>query len=391
MYPKLSDLINSLLGTSIDLPVQTYGFFIALAFILAGFLVYLELKRKEANGTIKPQKKERIIGKPASAEELILSFLVSAVVLLKLGGIIFSYDEFTADPQGYLFSWKGSWATGLAGAAIYTFYIYWQKQKKKLDPPKKVTVTVHPYQLTGNILLIAAIAGIAGAKLFDVIEHIDQLVQDPIGTLFSLSGLAFYGGLIVAAIAVAIYAEKNNIPWPVIGDTVAPALLVGYGTGRIGCQLSGDGCWGIVNNMTKPDWLSFLPDWMWAFRYPHNVIDEGVIISNCTGEHCHILAEPVFPTPFYETVIVYLFFVILWSLRKKITIPGMMFSIYLLLNGIERFFIEKIRVNIRYDLAGMKITQAEIISVIMMLLGVSGIIYFICKFRKKKQHSDNGL
>jgi prolipoprotein diacylglyceryl transferase len=252
-----------------------------------------------------------------------------------------------------------------------------------LPEPVKVKETIHPYQLTGNILLVAAVAGIIGAKIFDVIEHLDQLVKDPVGTLFSLSGLAFYGGLIVAAIAVAVYAEKNNIPWPVIGDIVAPALLVGYGTGRIGCQLSGDGCWGIVNTAPKPDWLGFLPDWIWAFRYPHNVIDEGILISNCTGEHCHILENPVFPTPFYETVIVYTFFLILWSFRKKITVPGLMFSIYLILNGLERFFIEKIRVNIRYELAGLKVTQAEIIATCLIIIGIAGIIYFTRKHRHR--------
>jgi len=383
MYPKLSDLINSLFGTNIDLPVQTYGFFVALAFILAGILVYFELKRKEKNGTISPQMKERVRGKPASFSELAISFVLSGMVLLKFSGIILSYDTFTENPQEYIFSWQGNWFIGIGGALAYTFYIYWQKRKQQLPKPVKVKEKVHPYQLTGSILLVAAIAGLVGSKLFDVVEHLDQLVKDPIGTLFSLSGLAFYGGLIVAAIAVAVYAEKNGIPWPVIGDTVAPGLLVGYGTGRIGCQLSGDGCWGIVNNAPKPDWLSFLPDWMWASHYPHNVIDEGVLISNCTGDHCHILAEPVFPTPFYETVTVYLFFIVLWSLRKRIVIPGMMFSVYLILNGIERFLIEKIRVNIRYDIAGINVTQAEIISILLVIVGIAGIFYFRHRYNNK--------
>lgn len=384
MYPKLSDLINHILGTDISLPVQTYGFFIAMAFILAGFLVYLELKRKEKNGTIQTQVKERIKGQPASITELVISFVLSGIVFLKIGGIITDYQGFSENPQEFLFSWQGSWLIGIAGASLYTFFIFWQKHKKRLPNPVKVKETIHPYQLTGNILLVAAVTGIIGAKLFDVIEHLDQLVKDPIGTLFSLSGLAFYGGLIVAAVAVALYAEKNKIPWPVIGDTVAPALLVGYGTGRIGCQLSGDGCWGIINTAAKPDWLGFLPDWMWSMRYPHNVIDEGILISNCTGEHCHILEHPVFPTPFYETVTVYLFFIVLWSLRKRIIIPGMMFSIYLILNGIERFFIEKIRVNIKYEILGLKVTQAEIIATVLIILGITGTIYFIYRKRQKK-------
>jgi len=246
-----------------------------------------------------------------------------------------------------------------------------------------VEESIHPYQLTGNLILLAAIAGIAGAKLFDVVEHLDELFRDPIGSLFSFSGLSFFGGVIVATITLVIYSEKNKVPSPVVADSVAPGLILAYGVGRIGCQLSGDGCWGIVNTSPKPGWLSWLPDWMWAFNYPHNVIDEGVLMHNCMGEHCYVLDQAVFPTPFYETMMAVAIFVILWSVRKKIKAPGTMFSLYLIFNGIERFFIEKIRINIRYDFLGMKITQAEIISVILVLIGIAGIIFFRIRHKNR--------
>jgi prolipoprotein diacylglyceryl transferase len=317
MYPKLSDIINDFFGTSINLPVQTYGLFVALAFAVAGWIVYLELKRKEREKIIFPFEKE-----------------------IKAKG----------------------------------------KQGKE-------TILVHPKQLTGNIILVAAIFGIIGAKLFDVIEHLDNLVRDPIGTLFSFSGLAFYGGLITAAFAVGIYTERNKIPWPVIADIVAPALMLAYGIGRIGCQLSGDGCWGIVNLNAKPEWLSFLPDWMWAFNYPNNVINAGVSIPGCDGPHCFALGQPVFPTPLYETIIALLFFGILWLIRKKIRIHGYLFSIYFILNGIERLFIEQLRVNIRYDFMGMKVTQAAAIAVGLIVVGIAGFFYF--HWLKKKRFSAN--
>ncbi len=136
-------------------------------------------------------------------------------------------------------------------------------------------------------------------------------------TLFSFSGLAFYGGLITAAFAVSIYVERNKIPWPVNADVVAPALMLAYGIGRIGCQLSGDGCWGMVNADPKPEWLSFLPDWAWAFNYPHNVINEGVLIPDCSGRNCHVLDQPVFPTPLYETTIAFLFFGLLMDCQEE--------------------------------------------------------------------------
>ena len=386
MYPRISDLINDVFGTSLDLPIQTYGFFVATAFIVAGFLLYHELKRKEKNGTVKALEKEVWQGKPASAAELAVNALISFIVLFKAGGILTDYAAFNENPQAYLLSMSGNWFIGIGGAALYTLYVYWSGNRGKLDQPVLEKVKVHPYQLTGNIILVAAVAGLAGSKLFDVLEHLDDLFRDPVGTLFSFRGLTFFGGLIVAGFAVGYYAEKNGIRWPVIGDSVAPGLMAAYGIGRMGCQLSGDGCWGIVNNRPKPDWLSFLPDWM----YPGNVINEGARMTDCYGEHCFILDQPVFPTPFYETVIALTFFVILWSVRKKIHLPGMLFSLYFIMMGMERFFIEKIRVNIRYDILGLHPTQAEIISVLLMIIGVAGLIYFRYGYRKRGGGNGSG-
>ena len=385
MFAKLSDLINYLFGIHINLPIQTYGFFVAMAFLTGAYIIWLELKRKEKEGVLTSQKKKIWKGKPASTQEMFLSGLFGFIIGFKVIGMIINYSFFADHPQEYILSWAGNWPGGLILAAISVYSTYRKKQKQKLDSPVQVETVIHPYQLTGNILMVAAVFGILGAKLFDVIEHIDQLIVDPIGTLFSFSGLAFYGGFIVAAFAVAIYAERNKIPWPHIGDTVAPALILAYAVGRIGCQLSGDGCWGIENMEPKPEWLSFLPDWMWAFDYPHNVINEGFRIPSCTGNHCYILENPVYPTPFYETVMGSIIFIGLWSVRKKLRTPGHLFSIYLIFNGVERFTIEKIRINIRHHFLGIEVTQAEIIAVVLVILGIIGLWYF----RKRNEQKSN--
>jgi prolipoprotein diacylglyceryltransferase len=166
-----------------------------------------------------------------------------------------------------------------------------------------------------------------------------------------------------------------------MADSVAPALMIAYAVGRIGCQLSGDGCWGGPNPEPKPEWLSLLPDWMWAFNYPHNVINEGVLLPGCEEKFCHVLDQPVFPTPFYETTICTLLFLVLWFIRKKIAVPGMLFSIYLILNGIERFIIEGIRVNIKYNFFGLETTQAQAIAIGLVVLGIIGIIYFRYRYK----------
>ena len=196
------------------------------------------------------------------------------------------------------------------------------------------------------------------------------------GSILSFSGLTFYGGLIVGGISVLVLAKKRGIPFLHMLDVGGPAMMLSYGTGRIGCHVSGDGDWGIVNTAPKPNWLSFLPDWMWRYDYPNNVNSIGVPLPNCNElQHCNHLDPMVFPTPFYETVMALILFAILWYLRKRLKYGGMLFGIYLIMNGFERFMIEKIRVNTIQDFLGMKVTQAEIISSCLMILGVVLIAY----------------
>ena len=191
------------------------------------------------------------------------------------------------------------------------------------------------------------------------------------GSLISFSGLTYYGGLICAGVAIIWYCKRKKIIIVHLLDAMATTMMLAYSLGRIGCQVSGDGDWGIVNRNPKP--ISWLPDWLWAYQYPHNVIGEGIPISGCTGPYCNQLPLPVYPTALYEIIICFILFLILWVLRKKIKVPGQLFGIYLMLNGLERFFIEKIRVNTRYEALPFKPTQAELIS---FLLFVGGVIFF---------------
>jgi prolipoprotein diacylglyceryltransferase len=210
---------------------------------------------------------------------------------------------------------------------------------------------------------------------------------DPVEALLSFSGLTMYGGLIVGAITVMRYGKKMGIHPLVLSDATAPGLMLAYGTGRLGCQLSGDGDWGIVNQLQKPGWLSWAPDWVWAYNYPNNVVNDGIPIPGCEGPHCYMLPDAVFPTPLYEAVTCILLFFVLWSLRKKLKQTGQIFFLYLLLNGVERFFIEKIRVNNKFDLLGMQVTQAEVIATLLMLGGVVGLLIV----SRKKNEADGSV
>ena len=376
MFPRISDLINYLLGTDLEIPIQSYGLMLALSFIAGAVILYIELKRKEKAGQIHPHVETVLTGAPASLQELVLSGIFGFIIGWKIIGLMVEYPLFSAQPQNFILSLQGSFPGGLLMAAFMVFITYYTRKKKELKPPVREEVVVHPYQLSLNILLMAAIFGIAGAKLFDTLEHLDELMQDPLKILLSFDGLTFYGGLIVAFVAVMWYVHSKKVPYPQFLDAVAPALILAYAVGRMGCQISGDGCWGIPNPEPQPGWLAFLPDWTWSFTYPHNVINEGVPIPNCSGNNCHMLAQPVFPVPLYETTLSLIIFLFLWLIRRKLNSPGNLFAIYLILNGAERFFIEKIRVNIVYEFAGLRFTQAEVIAICLVILGCVGLWYF---------------
>jgi len=386
MYPNISYLLNDLFGIYIPLPIQTFGFFVALAFIFSSWTLSLELKRKEKIGLIKAVKRSKIIGQKISNTQLLSAALVGFVIAYKLVYAAFNYSDFVANPQAIILSTDGHIIGGILGAILNAYLKYKESKKQELEKPKTISETVHPYQLVGNITMIAAIAGILGAKIFHNLENIDDFIADPIGQLLSFSGLTFYGGLICGAFAVIYYVKKYGIHYKVISDAAAPGLMLAYGIGRMGCHFSGDGDWGITNLAPKPEWLSFLPDWAWAYNYPNNVINAGVPIEGCIGNYCNQLMYPVFPTPIYEIVMALGLFAMLWYLRKRITIPGVLFGIYMIVNGVERFFIEKIRVNTKYILFGQEITQAELISFAMIISGIV-IVYRLYTQAKKEQTS----
>jgi len=382
MYPTISHLIYDLFGVNIPLPIQTFGFWVAMAFLSAYYVISKELERKEKEGLLDSIKVKEIIGKPLSFSEIINSLLTGFLLGFKLVEAVFHYSDLVLNPQDFMLSTRGDFMGGILMSGLFIYMKWSENNKTKLEIPKEITKTIHPYQLVGNITMIAAIAGIIGAKIFHNLENFEDFISDPIGQLVSFSGLTFYGGLIVGSLSVIWYTKKYKVNTLHLIDCAAPALILAYGVGRIGCQLSGDGDWGIVNLAPKPEWLSFLPDWMWSFDFPHNVINAGIPIEGCTGRFCMRLANPVWPTAFYEVIMSLIIFGILWKIRKKINIAGMLFCIYLIFNGIERFFIEKIRVNTEYDILG-GITQAEIISFCLIIIGIIGCILLYLNNKKE--------
>jgi prolipoprotein diacylglyceryl transferase len=375
MYPNLYYAFKDLFG--VDLPflrfVNSFGFFVAIAFLVAAWLLSSELRRKSKLGLLHPTEMEVTVGEPSTPVELLTNFILGFFLGFKILALFLSRPSVTQDPQAFIFSGQGNWPLGITVGLVFAGLKWWEKRKQQLEKPERRKVRLWPQDRVGELTILALVFGLLGAKLFDIFENWSDFLKHPAAYLLSPSGLTIYGGIIVAGAAIIIYARKHKIPVRHLADAVAPGLMLAYAIGRIGCQVAGDGDWGIVNSTPNP--VNWLPDWMWSYTYPNNVNEAGVPIPGCTGRFCNVLPQPVYPAPFYETVISFFSFCILWALRKKVRPYGALFALYLILNGIERFFIEKIRVNNELDLFGFHPTQAEIISVCFIILGISLWIY----------------
>ena len=418
MYPDFQFLFQEWFG--LDIPVlsllKTFGFLVAISFLAAGYTLYLELKRKEDDKLIPSTIDTITIGKPPTLINYLTTAIIFFLVGFKIAGLVADLEISTRDPLNYIFSTKGNVWVGLLAAIVAVAFNYFSFRKNDTgEGPVTKKVRTFPSIRVGDMAVLAAITGFGGAKIFNTFEDWDKFTTDPFGSLFSSSGLTYYGGLIVATIAFYFYARKYKIDFRYLCDAAAPGLILAYAIGRLGCQVAGDGDWGIYNSAFKlqdqkvvaakkgefedlvkknPKYfsrsmnntgevahkdfsVSWLPIWFQAYTYPNNVAGEsdGYRMPDCKGTWCSQLVAPVFPTPIYEFLAGVLIFLILWLNRKKMKVPLTMFSIYLIFNGIERFLIEGIRVNAEY---GSGFSQAELIAGGIVL---GGVLLFL--FRKK--------
>ena len=387
-YPRITDWLFDV--TSIDLrflPIYSYGFFVAMGFIVAAAIAAWEMRRREALGLFNYTTKTITTGEVPKPLDVLINALLGFVIGLKVVGIALDKEAFSFNPQGYIFSMEGSWIGGIIGALVLGGYYFYRTKKEQLPEPKVEIVKVYPSQQIGDLVVIAAVLGVSGANIFNFLENPEDLqafMQDPIGSMFS--GLSVLGGLIFAGIGFGFYAYFKKIHILHLFDSVAPGYILANGIGRIGCHVSGDGDWGVVNTAPKPDWI---PQFLWSNDYAHNIIGEGVPIEGCYGNFCTHLVPPVLPTPLYEFAECALICVLLLSVRKIYTfMPGMIFLFFMILNGIQRYTIEQVRdISDRnlLNVFGMHMKQAELISIIMSIVGTLGAIA-LWQYYKKNPH-----
>jgi phosphatidylglycerol---prolipoprotein diacylglyceryl transferase len=194
-----------------------------------------------------------------------------------------------------------------------------------------------------EMVFAALVGGIVGARLWWIAENWSEAQDDVLGSLFSGAGLVWYGGALGGAAAVLLWAWRRNWLTLQMLDVAAVPLALGYAFGRIGCQLAGDGDYGVA-------W-----DGPWAMAYPNGTVPT---------------TEEVHPTPVYETITMFIVAALLWRWRHRWR-PGTLFALYLFLAGLERFLVEFVRRN---DEVLLGLTQPQIFSVIMMVAGATWLV-----------------
>ncbi len=198
------------------------------------------------------------------------------------------------------------------------------------------------YGMVGSSL----VGGLVGSRVYFLVQHWSTVKHDLFGSIFSGSGLVWYGGAIGGAIGVLLWAWRHDFLERRMLDTAVYGLCFGYGIGRIGCQVSGDGDYGTVSSLP------------WAMGYPHGTVPTAPGVT-------------VQPTPIYETVAMGLLAWALWRLRDRVR-PGVVFALYLVGSGVERMLVEFVRRNAH--VLGV-LTAPQLESIGLALLGVGGLAY----------------
>lgn len=209
------------------------------------------------------------------------------------------------------------------------------------------------------LVVWGAIGGLVGARLYDVIDNWPIYMANPLSIVFSGAGFVWYGGLIGGVISTWLVARHYKIRFLVATDMCAPALILGQAFGRMGCQLSGDGDWGLPSKLP------------WAMAYPRAIVGwNSDTVLKLNSQHQLVSGfypgVRVQPTPLYEVLLYVAIFCVLWSVRKKASIDGQLLYLYMMLAGLARFMVEFVRINPRV-LWGL--SEAQLISIVMMVVG----------------------
>jgi|GEM_PF-3039942 len=343
MYPKLSDIINKLIGSDFDLPIQTFGFFLVSAFLAAWIFLRMELIIKE-NAALLPVYKKRIKqSDPPDFFDIIVSFIFSAFIGYKLFGLFFKYAEFWEHPFDYIFNGNGH----LSGAIIFGAISLGINISALLRGMKKpfVYVQTHPFQMALPIISAAFIFGLLGAKSAYILLHLKEFKAFPFQMILSFD-MIFWGGLILATLVIVGMVIKSKVDWRHFSDSSVLAISMGLAFGNLGCYLSGD----------------------------------AGLMSSTSG----IYSESLYKSAFF-----FIIFSIFMALRKNFTIPGLLFSTFLIIAGLGNYIIETTG-NFSHRPFIIDFSSAIYLPLFLFLTGLFLSAYFLINyFLTKKKNTGN--
>ncbi len=213
-----------------------------------------------------------------------------------------------------------------------------------------------------NLLFMAILIGIVGARLYFVLFNLDYYSLHPL-EIFAIwnGGLAIHGGIIFTLIFIVIYLKKKDINILLILDFIVVGLIIGQAIGRWGNFFNGEA-------HGPETTLAYLQD----LHLPEFIING----MNIGGTY-------YIPTFFFESLWCLLGFILLLLFRRwKKNKIGMITSLYLIWYGIGRFFIEGLRTD---SLMFFSLKVAQLVSLFMI---ISGIILFIICTKKSKNYKE---
>ena len=230
-------------------------------------------------------------------------------------------------------------------------------------------------EYSSSIVITGAVAGLIGSRIYAILDDIPTYLADPKLMIFSGSGFVFYGGMIGGILGAYVVSRWYRIGFAVTMDMCALAMAVGQAIGRIGCQLAGDGDWGLPSTMP------------WAMAYPRAIVGWNSETVLKLDEHYRLVSGffpsvRVHPAPVYETILYLGVFAILWSMRKTYHPVGRLMYWYLVLAGAARFLVEFVRINPRVFHG---LSEAQLIAIAMMIVG--GVVLILTR---EKDEAESG-
>jgi phosphatidylglycerol:prolipoprotein diacylglycerol transferase len=217
--------------------------------------------------------------------------------------------------------------------AAIGFFLAWFAFKRDL------TRRGLPVEAAGPMVVGVTLAGLAGARLYFMLETPRALHGGIAGQILEPTGLSWLGGLIAGTIALCVFSWHYTIPLLTVFDMAGPIGALVYAVGRVGCLFAGDGDYGSPTSLP------------WGMTFPRGIVPTY---------------ETVHPTPIYEALAGIVLFIFLWRLGGRTHVQGMVGGAYLVLSGAARFMVEFIKLNPRLYWG---LTNAQVVSLVCVIAG----------------------